>query len=106
MDVFPYLNFQSEELRSSPKSASFELIGQLSLKGVTKPVQLQAIYTGKAVDPYSGEAKIGWQIQGRFDRRHWDVDFNIPFDSPGVAVGNIVEIQAQLEFMREEIHES
>jgi len=94
---YPKMSFRSTQLRPLGGENEFELSGNLRLKNVTKAIALKAVYAGKAIDSYSGEPKTGWQISGEIDRRDWNINFNLPFEGEGVAVGNKISIKAELE---------
>lgn len=97
---YPQMTFQSLSCLRTAKN-QFELKGKLTLKGLQREVCLQAFYRGKAKDSYSGETKMGWQIKGEIDRCEWGVDFNLPFEGKGGAIGNKVKIRAELEFKKQ-----
>lgn len=99
---FPKMSFYSTQMEAAKNANEFILKGNLTIKGNTKPVRLQLIYNGKATDSYSGEEKMGMELTTIIDRRQWGVDFNLPFDGEGVAVGNEVKIRAELEFKKVE----
>lgn len=97
---YPKLSFNTLKIEASTTPNKYKLIGGLSLKGITKPVETELFVTGKAKDSYSGEIKRGYRIKAVIDRRDWGVDFNLPFEGKGVAVGNKVYIHAELEFKK------
>lgn len=96
---FPIMEFISTNIESSGNENEYHLFGKFTLKGKTLPLQLKLIATGKAKDSYSGDLKRGFSIEGVIDRRLWGVDFNLPFEGNGVAVGNDIQIRAGLEFI-------
>ena len=70
--------------------------GQITLKGVTKPLELQGELVGPVEDPY-GNIKIGVTLEGTVDRTEFGLNWNAPLPSGGFAVGNDVRLTADLE---------
>ena len=73
--------------------------GELTLKGVTKPLEL----TGSLVGPVVGlgdAERIGVELQGVIDRTEYGLNWNAPLPTGGFAVGNDVTLTAHLEMVR------
>jgi polyisoprenoid-binding protein YceI len=66
--------------------------GELTLKGVTKPVKLQVTYNGVVTDPW-GNRKVGFEASGKVKRKDFNITWNKNLDGGGVVVGDDVEIQ-------------
>jgi polyisoprenoid-binding protein YceI len=65
--------------------------GELTLKGVTKPLDLRGSLEGPVAD------KIGVALEGVIDRREYGLNWNAPLPTGGFAVGNDVTLTAHLE---------
>jgi polyisoprenoid-binding protein YceI len=74
--------------------------GDLSLKGVTKPVTLDVEVLGTDTDPWGG-TRIGFEGTTTISRKDWGVDFNIPMDGGRLLIGDkidiVVAVQAVLQ---------
>jgi polyisoprenoid-binding protein YceI len=70
--------------------------GDLSLKGVTRPVTLDVEYFGTETDPWGG-SRIGFEGSTTISRKDWGVDFNIPMDGGRFLVGDKIEITVSIE---------
>lgn len=74
--------------------------GELTIKGVTNPVELDVEFLGVDVDAY-GNTRIGWEATTEISRKAWGVDFQIPLDGGKVLVGDkvsvLLSVQAVLE---------
>jgi polyisoprenoid-binding protein YceI len=65
--------------------------GDLSIKGVTKPVTLDVEFLGTETDPWGG-TRAGFEGTTTISRKDWGIDFNIPMDGGRLLVGDKVEI--------------
>lgn len=65
--------------------------GELTIKGVTKPVTLNVIYNGVVTDPW-GNRKVGFEATGKVKRKDFNITWNKNLDGGGVVVGDEVEI--------------
>jgi polyisoprenoid-binding protein YceI len=70
--------------------------GDLTIKGVTKPVTLDVEYFGTDTDPWGG-TRIGFEGTTEISRRAWGVDFNIPMDGGRVLVGDKITIAVAVQ---------
>jgi polyisoprenoid-binding protein YceI len=78
---------------------AFIVRGELTLKGVTLPLELTGALVGPVVGLYGGE-RIGVELQGVIDRTAYGLSYNAPMPSGGFAVGNEVTLTAHLEMVR------
>ena len=65
--------------------------GELTIKGVTNPVELDVEFLGVDVDAY-GNTRIGFEATTEISRKAWGVDFQIPLDGGKVLVGDKVTV--------------
>src|SRR5512139_525543 len=65
--------------------------GDLTIKGVTKPVTLDVEYLGTDTDPWGG-TRAGFEGTTQISRKEWGVDFNIPMDGGRLLVGDKIDI--------------
>jgi len=75
------------------------VIGDFTLKGVTKPIELKASFTEAGIDPYGNE-RIGIDLEGAIDRTEYGVSFNMPLPTGGLALGEKVTLSASLSFVK------
>jgi polyisoprenoid-binding protein YceI len=72
--------------------------GELTLKGVTQPVQLKAEFGGIATDGY-GQTKAGFSAKGKIDRTKFGVSFNAPLDNGGPLLGNEISLDFEIQLV-------
>ncbi|HEY1366214.1 MAG TPA: YceI family protein [Gaiellaceae bacterium] len=74
--------------------------GELTIKGVTKPVELSGTVAAPIVDPYGNE-RLGLKLSTTVDRTAFGVSWNAPLPSGEQALANDVALTAELYFVRE-----
>jgi len=74
--------------------------GELTIKGVTKPVELTGTVAAPIVDPYGNE-RLGLRLTTTVDRTQFGVSWNAPLPSGEQALANDVSLTADLYFVRE-----
>ena len=72
------------------------LAGELTLRGVTRPVSLEAEYLGYTPDPWGGH-RIVFTAAGTVDREDWGLTWNLPLDGGGLVVSREIRIEIELE---------
>ena len=94
VEKYPTMTFKST--RVERKGNDFVLHGDLTLKGVTKPVQLPFKIAG-AVKDQRGNTRFGIEAQTKLDRRDFGITFGGPLAQGGLSIGNEVNITLHLE---------
>jgi polyisoprenoid-binding protein YceI len=91
----PELRFRSTKLEQSDER-SFKLDGELTIRGITRPVTLDLDYLGAAKDP-SGKWRVAFEARAEIDREEFGLTWNQPLETGGVLIGKRValEIEAQ-----------
>src|SRR5690606_6822946 len=85
------------------KSKSFDgnkMIGDLTIKGDTKEVELETEYNGTAVDPY-GQTKAGFEFEGQINRKDFGLTWNAVTEAGSVVVSDKVKLIASLQFVKQ-----
>ena len=90
---FPTISFAGKLVN---QGGDYQLVGDLTLKGITKEVALEVTYGGTVGDPY-GQTKAGFEIEGKINRKDFGMTFNKALDKGGLAVGEEVEIAFDFE---------
>ena len=73
-----------------------KLAGELTIRGVTRPVTLQAGYLGQVTDPWGGQRAI-FTAEGTLNREDWGLTWNMPLDGGGLLVSKDIRIEIQTE---------
>jgi polyisoprenoid-binding protein YceI len=91
---YPEMTFASTALR--PDGGDYVLTGDLTIKGVTKPVDFTLEFNGVGPDPYGG-TRAGFSASTEISRSEFGVDIHLPLDGGGVVVGDKVKILLEIE---------
>jgi len=95
---FPAMTFQSKRAVGNTASA-FKLIGDLTIRGVTREVTLDVTAEGAGGDPW-GNDRLGFSAEGKIDRKDFGLVWNQLLETGGVAVGDQIKIIINTELMR------
>jgi polyisoprenoid-binding protein YceI len=94
----PELGFAAQNIRLGG-DGKVSVDGELTIKGVTKPVAVTGTVTAPMADPY-GNDRIGLNLTTKIDRTDFGVDWNNPLPSGDPALANDVTILAELQFVK------
>lgn len=92
-EKYPELTFKSTGIKAAGKN-KFKLNGNLTIRGITKPVVLDLIYRGVIENPMSKKPTTGFQVSGVIKRS----DFSIGNGFPAPMISDEVVIKADGEF--------
>ncbi|HEX6972513.1 MAG TPA: YceI family protein [Limnochordia bacterium] len=98
-DRFPKITFQSTRIRQTGEN-TFDIEGDLTIRGVTRSVTLHARFTGQGKDPWGGE-RAAFEAETELDRRDFGVTFNTVLETGGVLVGDRLRVSIELELVRQ-----
>ncbi|MDX1492845.1 MAG: YceI family protein [Longimicrobiales bacterium] len=98
----PEISFTSKRV-SGPieEGGDFEIVGDLTIRGVTKEVTLDATFDGTGTDPWGG-TRAGFGAETKIDRRDFDLTWNQALETGGVLVGHDVKISLQVQAVLQE----
>ncbi len=94
VEKYPTMTYESTGLRVSDDG--YVLDGNLTLKGVTKPVSLALEIGGFGPDPFGG-IRAGFTATGEIKRSDFGVDFNAALETGGVVVSDKVNLLLEIE---------
>src|SRR5579863_1692654 len=84
VEHYPALTFKSKKVEHV-KDNEYNVLGDLSIRGVTKPVLFKAEYNGKGKNPY-GVVVAGLAAKTKINRKEWGLNWNQGLESGGVLV--------------------
>jgi len=88
---YPELRFESTAVEARGDGLIVE--GELTIKNITRPVELKGSYLGAGVDPY-GNDRIGIELAGTVDRTEFGLDWNAPLPGGGFLLPSEVVLRA------------
>lgn len=99
VEKHPELYFISTKIEKTDNE-TFNVYGDLTMKGVTKPVKLQIEYSGVTKDPW-GYERAGFSVNGKINRSDWGINFNSVMEAGGVAFGEEVKINSEVQLVKQ-----
>ena len=98
-DNFPTLTFKSKRVEQDDANNG-RLIGDLTIRGVTKEVTLDVAYAGQAKSPW-GTTSSGFSASTKINRKDWGLVWNQALETGGVLVGDEVRLDIELELVQQ-----
>ena len=98
-EKYPTIEFRSTGLKSHDGD-EFVLDGELTMKDVTRPVELKVEFEGVGRSPY-GHDVFGFSASTEIDREDWGLTWNVTLESGGVMVSKKVKIEIEGEAIRQ-----
>lgn len=97
-EQFPQLSFTSTAFTKTGEG--YVLAGNLTIRDVTRPVQLQVSYAGTMVDPW-GQTKVGFEAEGVIRRKEFGLSWDAVTEAGGVVVSDEVKLQLNVQFIKQ-----
>lgn len=98
--AYPYITFKSRSFQKVDDD-KFKLAGYLTIKNITKLIELDVTYNGQITDPFSGKTRAGFRVAGNLNRFDYDLKWNLLIETGGAVVGKIVNINCEVEVVKE-----
>lgn len=98
-DVYPEITFSSSSWKKIGDD-EFELAGDLTMKGVTKPITLKAEFGGIEKDAY-GNTKAGFEITGKINRKEFGLTYNALTETGGLALGEDIKLVSNIQLAKQ-----
>ena len=98
MEAYPTITFASTSVERIDDE-NYRVTGDLTIKGVTKPVTVDFEYAGTAVDPY-GNLRLGLEGKTTVNRKDWGVNWNAALEAGGVLVSEKVTLEFEVSAIR------
>ena len=96
--TFPEIRFESTDI-GKVEGTAFTVAGNLTIRGITRPIELEATFEGAVKDPY-GNDRIGLTVNGHLDPNDYGVDWNQELDSGGNMLGDRVDFTASISAVK------
>ena len=101
VEQFPTISFTSRRVANATTEpgAGFAVVGDLTIRGVTREVTLDATYEGRGRDPWGGE-RVSFSAETKIDRREFGLVWNAALETGGVLVGNDIKVRLEVQAVR------
>ncbi len=95
---YPEMNFKSKSMKKV-SDVKYKLVGDLTIKNVTKEVELDVKFNGVVNDPF-GFRRAGFKVTGELNRFDYGLEWNNLLDTGGLMVGKEVLLSINIELVR------
>lgn len=99
VEEHPRMTFESTSFKGSPESMT--VTGTLTIRDVSKEVELDVEQTGTGIDPW-GNRRVGFRISAKINRKDFGLTWNQALETGGVLVGEDVSIDIEIQAVAEE----
>jgi polyisoprenoid-binding protein YceI len=100
---YPEMLFSSRRIDLA-EDGSLDVVGELTIKEITRPVQLAGMFHGVGVD-VDGSERIAFELSGELDRLDYGLTWNRLLETGGIMVGNTVELALDVAAVRDVVVE-
>lgn len=97
VETYPTMTFASSAIRGD--GAEYVLTGDLTIKGVTKSIELDLEFEGVSPDPWGG-TRVGFSAKGEINRRDFGLDFDVKIDTGGALVSEKIKIELEIQAVK------
>ncbi len=100
IEKHPRITFVAKGTKEIDHDGSWDLVGDLTINGLTKPIVLGVEWGGVTKDPW-GNTKAGVTISGKINRKEWHLNWNTALESGGVLVSDEVRISCEIQLTKQ-----
>lgn len=97
-EKFGQIRFSGKALERTGED--YSLIGDLTIRGVTKQVTVSVHFAGMVVDPY-GQTKAGFEVEGKISRKEFGLVWNAMTEAGQVVVGDDIRILCEIQLIKQ-----
>ena len=98
VDHYPYITFKSKRVNMHDAQHG-ELIGDLTIRNVTREVVLDGEYSGVSQTPWNTYS-AGFSLQGKVNRKHWELNWNVALAGGGLVASDEITLAIDLELTK------
>jgi polyisoprenoid-binding protein YceI len=95
---FPTMTYTVKSMERV-SSSRYRIIGDLTIKEITREVPLRAEISGPVADPF-GAVRLGLRAEGQVNRHDYGLDWNLVTEAGGLLIGDDVKISLEAEFVK------
>jgi polyisoprenoid-binding protein YceI len=101
VENFPQIHFTSDDAYERvDNDGSYELYGDLTIKGIQKQIKLSIEFGGLMKDPW-GNTKAGITVNGKINRKDWNLNWNTALETGGVLVSEEIHISCEIQLVKQ-----
>jgi polyisoprenoid-binding protein YceI len=92
----PHISFKSTKVEVTGENTG-KITGDLTIRGVSKPVVLEAEFLGQQKNPFTQAHTVGFTASTKINREDWGLTWNVALEAGGVLVGKEIKIEIDAE---------
>lgn len=96
---YPKISFQSTGVKKKDEE-NLVLTGDLTIRDVTRPVELDVEYTGTLVDPW-GQTKAGFELKGKINRKDFGLTWSATTEAGGLVLSDDVRLALAVQMVKQ-----
>jgi polyisoprenoid-binding protein YceI len=101
VDKYPEITFESKRVYKPKDADNYIMVGDITIRGVTKEIEVPFEYLGKVTDPM-GKTRIGLHATAQINRQDFGVSWNKVLETGALVVANDVKIELDIEAVKSE----
>ncbi len=98
-EKYPKMTFKSTSFKKV-NDKNYKLIGDLTIRDVTKKVEFDVVYNGTMKSPW-GATAAGFKLNGKINRTDYNLKWNVALEAGGVLVSETVNIECNVELIKQ-----
>ncbi|TAP42955.1 YceI family protein [Arthrobacter sp. S39] len=98
VETFPEMTFRATSVEGDGED--YTLTGDLTIRGITKPIELEVEFTGVAVDPF-GATRAGFSAEAEISRKEFGLTWNAALEAGGLLVSDKVKINIEAALVKQ-----
>jgi polyisoprenoid-binding protein YceI len=95
VEQYPTITFRSKRVESSAEDQVW-VVGDVTIRGTTKEVELATVFNGRGVNPW-GQEVAGFTATTRINRKDFGLTWNVALERGGFLVGDTLEVLAEIQ---------
>ncbi len=97
-EEYPQLKFESTNFEKVG-DGEYKVTGDLTIRDVTKKIELDVVHGGTVTDQY-GQTKAGFEVEGKINRKEFDLTWSAVTEAGNVVVGDEIKLQLNVQFIK------
>jgi polyisoprenoid-binding protein YceI len=98
---YPRITYRSKRIQRED-GQRYRVVGDLTIRGVTREIPLDVEYGGRTTDPY-GNVRAAFSTSTSINRKEFGLNWNMALEAGGVMVGDRVDVEIEVEAIRREV---
>jgi polyisoprenoid-binding protein YceI len=98
-EQFPKMTFKSTSIERTGDN-EYRLLGDFTIRDITKPIELKVEYNGSTKDPW-GQERMGFEVSGKINRREYGLKWSAVTEAGGMVVADDVKLAMNVEMVKQ-----